>query len=146
MSAISTYKIFLMKGTTTGETTTYAKLIDIKNFPDLGGEPEKLDTTTLSDGQETSINGIKSMDTMTFDHNYDSDDYDTLKALEGVQTKYAVWMGGTESAGVITPTGSNGKFEFTGELSVFVTGGGVNEVVGMKSSIAASTPVVKVTT
>lgn len=146
MSAISTFKIFLMKGTTVAEVTTYSKLVDIKNFPDLGGEPEKLDTTTLSDSQETSINGIKSMDTMAFDHNYNAADYDTLKALEGVQTKYSIWMGGTEEAnGTITPTGSSGKFDFTGELSVFVTGGGVNEVVGMRSSIAASTPIVKVT-
>ena len=38
--AISTYKAFLMKGT--GETPTYEKLIDIKDFPDLGGAPEML--------------------------------------------------------------------------------------------------------
>ena len=46
--AISTYKVFLMKKKTTPEET-YEKLVDIKEFPDLGGEPEMLETTTLSD-------------------------------------------------------------------------------------------------
>lgn len=33
--AISSYKAFLMKGTGTG-TLTWTKLVDIKDFPDLG--------------------------------------------------------------------------------------------------------------
>ena len=45
--AISTYKIFLMMMQDSG--STYAKLVDIKDFPDLGGAPEMLETTTLSD-------------------------------------------------------------------------------------------------
>ena len=45
--AISTYKVFLMKKGDTGDT--WSKLVDIKEFPDLGGEPEMLETTTLSD-------------------------------------------------------------------------------------------------
>lgn len=47
--AINTYKVFLMKGATSGGNTTWTKLIDIKDFPDLGGSPEMLETTTLSD-------------------------------------------------------------------------------------------------
>ena len=47
--AISTYKVFLMKKT----TDAYEKLIDIKDFPDLGGAPEMLETTTLSDRMQT---------------------------------------------------------------------------------------------
>ena len=52
--AISTYKVFLMKKS----TSTYEKLVDIKEFPDLGGEPEMLETTTLSDNMQTYIAGI----------------------------------------------------------------------------------------
>lgn len=37
---ISTYKTYLMYKSTTS-ATAYTKLIDIKNFPDLGGEPER---------------------------------------------------------------------------------------------------------
>ena len=139
--AISTYKVFLMKK----ETSNYTKLIDIKDYPDLGGAPEMLDTTTLSDRATTSIPGIQKMDALAFTANYTKDDYDKVKALEGAEGEYAVWFGGTESAGVVTPTGSEGKFEFKGTPSVYVTGGGVNEVVGMTVTFAASTPVTKAT-
>lgn len=138
--AINTYKVFLMHSE---DGTTYTKIADIKNFPDLGGEPEMLETTTLSDNMQTYIGGIQSMDAMQFDMNYDPDVYDDLKLLAGTQEFFSVWFGGTEAGGVVTPTGSNGKFNFKGDLSVFVTGGGVNEVVGMRASIAPSTPVVK---
>lgn len=139
--AISTYKVFLMKGTTTSGTTTYSKLIDIKEFPDLGGEPEMLETTTLSDNMQTYIAGIQSLDGLTFTANYDLDDFKTLKALEGQTVHYAVWFGGTETSGTLTPTGENGKFSFDGQLSVFPVGGGVNEVVDMSITIAPSTPI-----
>ena len=121
--------------------STYSKLIDIKDFPDLGGEPEMLDTTTLSDGARTYIPGIQSQEAMTFTANYTSAGYATVKALEGTEQDFAVWFGGTVSNGVATPTGSDGKFEFKGKLVVFVSGGGVNEPVNMTISIAPSTEI-----
>ena len=137
--AISTYKVFLMHKTSS--ESTYTKLIDIKEFPDLGGEPEMLETTTLSDKMKTYIAGIQSMDGLTFSSNYDMAEFKKLKALEGKKESYAVWFGGTESGGVVTPDGSNGKFAFDGELSVYPVGGGVNEVVGMNITIAPSSPI-----
>lgn len=135
--AISTYKVFLM----VKKDNAYEKLIDIKSFPDLGGAPEMLETTTLSDGMQTYIAGIQSLDGLEFEANYTKDDFTSLKALEGVEKEYAVWFGGTETGGVATPTGEHGKFNFGGSLSVFPVGGGVNEVVGMTISIAPSTPI-----
>lgn len=137
--AISTYKVFLMKGTTSGSSTTYEKLIDIKEFPDIGGEPELLETTTLSDKMQTFILGIQSNEALNFNANYTKADFSTLQALEGEEKDYAIWFGGTESGGVVTPDGSDGKFSFKGELSVHVTGGGVNEVVDMGITIAPTT-------
>jgi len=134
--AISTYKTFLMKK---GEGTTWTKLIDIKDFPDLGGEPETLETTTLSDGMTTYIPGIQSTSALSFTANYTKADFTSLKALAGQQNDYAVWIGGTESDGTVTPTGTDGKFSFKGELSVYAAGGGVNEVVNMKITIVPST-------
>ncbi len=134
----STYKTFLMKGSGTG-TTTYQKLVDITEFPDLGGEPELLDTTTLSDKMRTFILGIQNNEGMEFNANYDKADYQALKALDGVETPFAVWFGGTESGGVVTPTGSEGQFSFKGLLSVRITGGAVNEVRGMAITIAPTT-------
>lgn len=136
--AISTYKVFLMKST---DGSVYEKLIDIKDFPDLGGSPEMLETTTLSDSMQTYIPGIQSLDALEFTANYTKADFDSLKALEGTEMSFAVWFGGTVEGGVATPTGSDGKFEFKGQLSVFPVGGGVNEVVGMTITIAPSTPI-----
>lgn len=137
--AISTYKIFLMKKATTGET--YEKVVDIKDFPDLGGAPEMLETTTLSDKMQTYISGIQSLDALEFTANYTKADFTKLKALEGKEESYAVWFGGEETGSTLTPTGSDGKFEFKGQLSVFPVGGGVNEVVNMTVTIAPSTPI-----
>ena len=138
--AISTYKVFLMKkADSSGDT--WEKLVDIKEFPDLGGEHEMLETTTLSDNMQTYIAGIQSLDGLAFTANYDVDDFQTLKGLEGQEKDYAVWFGGSGSAGSITPDGSNGKFSFKGQLSVFPVGGGVNEVVDMSITIAPSTPI-----
>jgi hypothetical protein len=137
--AISTYKIFLMMK---GETA-YEKLIDIKEFPDLGGSPEMLETTTLSDGMQTYIPGIQSLDALEFNCNYTLAEFKKLKALEGEEKEYAVWFGGTGEGEALTPTGSDGKFEFKGKISVFPVGGGVNEVVNMTVTIAPSTPIVQ---
>lgn len=137
--AISTYKVFLMhKG---ASESAYTKLIDIKEFPDLGGDPEMLETTTLSDKMKTYIAGIQSLDGLSFTANYDLTNFKELKALEGKNEKYAVWFGGTESGGVLTPTGSDGKFSFDGQLTAYPTGGGVNEVVDIGITIAPSTPI-----
>lgn len=135
--AISTYKIFLMMK----KEASYEKLIDIKDFPDLGGSPEMLETTTLSDKMQTYIPGIQSLDAPEFTANYTKEDFTKLKALEGVEHEFAVWFGGTEEANVLTPTGTDGKFQFKGQLSAFPVGGGVNEVVDMTVTIAPSTPI-----
>ena len=143
--AISTYKIFLMQKAS-GTGTNYTKLIDITSFPDLGGAPEMLETTTLSDGAQTYIAGIESRDAMEFEANYTKEDYTKLKALEGTEGSFSIWMGGTVSNGVVTPTGTDGKYDFKGHLSVYINGGSVNEVVKMTVSIAPSTAITIPTT
>ena len=135
--AISTYKSFLMHK----KSSTYEKLVDIKSFPDLGGSPELLETTTLSDCMTTNILGIQSLGALEFECNYTKEDYAKLKAMEGTEADFAVWLGGAVSGNAVTPNGSEGKFEFKGQLAVYVNGGGINEVVNMTVSIAASTPI-----
>ena len=138
--ATSSYKSFLMYKKS---GATYEKLVDIKDYPDIGGSPETLETTTLSDGMQTYINGIQSSEAMEFTINYDSTTYDTIDALADTETDFAIWFGGTESAGVVTPTGSEGKFEFKGYISIRVSGKGVNEVREAVISIAPSTVITK---
>lgn len=135
--AVSTYKSFLM----VKNATTWEKLVDIKSYPDLGGAPEMLEATTLSDPMTVNIMGIQTLDALEFECNYTLADYTKLKEMEGLDKEFAVWLGGTEAAGVATPTGSDGKFEFGGQLAVYVNGGGVNEVRNMTVSIATTTAI-----
>ena len=127
--ARSTYGIYLMHK---ASGSAYEKLIPIKDFPDLGGAPEMLETTTLSDAMQTYIEGIQSADALEFTANYTKEDYTKLTALKGKKEGYAVYFG---------EEGTDGKFEFDGYLSVRVNGGGVNEVVGMTISIAPATAI-----
>ena len=141
MDAISTYKVFLMYKADDDASTAYTKLVDIKEFPDLGGDPEMIETTTLSDNVQTNIPGVQSSTGFTFVTNYNLKDYQKIKALEGDTHSFAVWIGGTGEGSTLTPTGSDGKWKFDGKLVVYPNGGGVNEVINMTISIAASTPV-----
>ena len=129
--ATNTYGTYLMHK----NGSAYEKLTDITEFPDLGQDPDMLETTTLSDNMRTFILGIQNNDAMTFNSNYDPTAYQALKALANQTKSYAVWFGHT-SAGV--PDGNLGKFNFDGQLSVHPTGGGVNEVRGMSITIAPS--------
>lgn len=106
------------------------KKIDIKNFPDLGGAPEMLETTTLSDEVQTFILGIQSMDALEFTANYTKADYEAVLADEGKELYYALEFG---------EDGSEGVFEWQGQHTVWVTGAEVNSVVEMVISIAPST-------
>ena len=128
--AISTYGISLMYKAASG--STYTKLIDIKDFPDLGGAPEMLETTTLSDSMQTYIPGIRTLDALEFTANYTLADYQTIKGMGDTEHDFAVWFG---------TDGAEGKFEFKGRISAFPVGGGVNEVVGMTITIAPSTAI-----
>ena len=129
----------------TDQATTYTKLVDIKNYSDIGGSREMLETTTLTDDMQHFIPGIIQLDggSITFDCNYTLGTYTTLKGLENVEKDYAVWFGGTQTGGATTPTpdGADGKFEFKGQLTVRVTGKGVNEVREMQVSIAPTTDI-----
>jgi hypothetical protein len=134
--AISSYNARLMKGSGSGGTITWTKLIDVKTTPQLGGAPELLETTTLSDSAQTYINGIQSTEAMTFVANYSSADYDSLKLLENQTNDYAVWFGNNGD-------GAEGKFKFKGQLSVFINETSVNSVVEMTITIVPTTVITR---
>ena len=136
--AISTYNTFLMvKGT----GNTYSKLVDIKEFPDLGGDPETLETTTMTDAMQTHIMGLQGSEAMEFKANYTLTDYQAVAAVSGVQKDFAVYFGTDDNINksnadpTATTAGNMGKFKFSGQLSVRVNGASVNEVVEMTISI-----------
>lgn len=134
--AISTYNTFLM---VKGDGNTYTKVVDIKEFPDLGGDPETLETTTMTDAMQTFIMGLQGNEAMEFTANYTLTDYQACAALSGLQKEYSVWFGSDDNINktdaVAANGGDMGKFNFSGQLSVRVNSAAVNEVVEMTISI-----------
>lgn len=136
---VSTYKTYLMYKSTT-QTTEYTKLLDIKSFPDLGGEPERIDVTTLSDRVRKYTAGVQDLSSFNFTANYIAADYTKVLALVGQQRDYAIWVGATtDSSGIDTPTGANGQWSWTGDVSVFKNGGEVNASQDMTITAFPST-------
>ena len=121
--AISTYPITLKAGGT--------KLCDIKDFPDLGGAPEMLETTTLSDAAKTYIAGIQDQQALEFTANYTAVAYAAVNALT-TTTAFTLEFG---------TDGASGTFSWSGTASAYIVGSGVNEVVDMKIVIVPSTPI-----
>lgn len=123
--AIATYPVTLKAND--------SKLCDIKDFPDLGGAPELLETTTLSDSSRTYIQGIKDQQALEFTANYDPDAYEAINALTTTTTF-------TLEFGI---DGADSVFTWSGTASAYVLGAGVNEVVEMRIVIIPSTPITK---
>lgn len=137
--AISTYNTFLMYDSSSTSTPSWQKVVDIKEFPDLGQDPETLETTTMTNAMQTFIMGLQGNEALDFTANYTPTDYQTVAALSGVQKHYAIWFGSdtniNRTDAVASSGGDMGKFDFTGQLSVRVNGASVNEVVEMTISI-----------
>lgn len=124
--AISSYGITLKWGTS---AETAAKVVDIKDFPDLIGDPEMLETTTLSDAQVTNIPGIKGSDMLTFTANYTSADFAKVNDDAGTPLFYELAFS------------DGSKFTWQGQHTCGMPGKAVNEVLEFTINIAASTPV-----
>jgi hypothetical protein len=119
----------------------WEKLVDIKSYPDLGGSPELLEATTLSDPATVNIPGITNQDALEYECNYDLEKYAEINGMSGAEKEFALWLGGTETGGVATPTGSDGKFKCKGQISAYLNGSGVNEVRKMTVVIVPSSKI-----
>lgn len=129
--AINTYGISLSWGES---AENIAKIVDIKDFPDLMGTPEQLETTTLSNGSQTFINGVRSAETMSFTCNYTKEDFTAVMADSEKPLHYVLkFLDGSQ-------------FTWEGQHTCGLPGKGVNEVVEFTINIAASSAVEFVTT
>lgn len=136
--AMNTYMTFLMKST---DGSAYSDIVPIKDYPDFMNEVNTIDVTNLQNSMHTYIMGL--LDTggdMAFTANYTAADYQTVKALDdGTEHYLAIWFGGTESGGTITPTGNDGKWSFKGMVKVGIVGKGVDEAREMTIHVVPST-------
>ena len=97
-----------------GEASQYTLLKDLQEIPDLGGEAEALEITTLDDAAHMYTDGILNYgDNLPFKFLYVKDQFDTLVALEG-------------SIGWQVKLPDNTTCSFTGTSSVKLDAVGVN--------------------
>lgn len=106
----------------------FSKLIDITQYPDLGGSKEKIDVTTLSDKKKRTINGIEDTSDLEFNAWYEKADYEKLLAIEAADKidTYQLWFG---------EDGEDGIFEWQGKMAVYPTSGSSNAAREMSFSI-----------
>ena len=125
--AISSYKVELHNSATA--EGSFKKFADIKDFPDLFGEPNTLETTTLSDSMQTFIAGIKQVDSLQFTLNWDKTIANTIKEMEGKESYWKVIFS------------DDTEFAFAGQPSLGVTGKGVDEVLEMTLTIVPTSEI-----
>ncbi len=139
--AISTYKTFLVYDEE-GDGDEYEILVDIKSFPALGGAPEMLDATGLSNKMRVYIAGVQATEALEFTANYTQTDFDKVNALDdGTAKSLGVFFGGDLDGDEWADMGDDGMFKFEGAVSVHVDGGEVNAVQDMIITVAPSTEI-----
>lgn len=122
--------------------TTWDKLIDITDYPDLISTPERIETTTLSNEESrTYIADLRDTETFTFGTNFEHSKYVELntkggdKALKDNNGKSKIFA----CCLLFKQTGS--LIRWAAEITLGLSGGGISEVV--KGSVTA-TPMTEV--
>jgi hypothetical protein len=113
----------------TGTGSTYTDLSNLQEIPDLGGEVEAIEITTLDDAAHKYTDGLINYgDSLDFVFLYDTTQFTTLNALSGsVSWKVGLPDG---SAGAIDTTCT-----FSGAPSVRLNGVGTNGALTYTLSI-----------
>lgn len=118
--------------TTTGGDITWTELTGLKEIPDLGVDPEKVENTCLTDSIKHYEMGIGDPGDMEYVFKYVNDaatsPYRVLRGFEA-EHKDVMWKEETFDG---TTT------EFTGTCSVKRNGGGVNSAIDFTLGIALS--------
>jgi len=116
--AMLTNKTFLLHGTADeGGEMTFTKFVDITKYPQLGGEPEQVEVTTLSDTKKRYISGLEDTQKMEFGANYTVAAYKKVYDLQiaGTVEKWRLAFGDEE--------GSDGLWEWEGRINAFISEG-----------------------
>lgn len=120
MAVISKGITLLYKNT---EATEYTALTDLQEIPELGGDVEAIEITTLADAAHKYTDGIKSYgDSLEFKFLYAGEQFETLNDLTGVVS----WK-------VTLP--DNSACTFSGTSSVKLDGVGVNAALTYTLSV-----------
>lgn len=125
--AMLTNKTYLMKK---NSSSKWEEFIPITKYPQIGGEPEKIEVTRLKDTKKRYILGLQDSDSLSFEANYLKEDYKKLNAVEVTETvnTYRLCFGDTK--------GTDGCFEWSGKVVPYITEGESNAARKMSFTIS----------
>ena len=113
-----------------GSTGDFVELTNLQEIPELGGDAEAIEITTLADGAHMYVDGIKNYgDSLAFKFLYEKAQFATLNGLTTSQT----WK-------VALPDGESCSFD--GTCSVKLDGVGVNAALTYTLAVKPNTEMV----
>lgn len=125
----------ICSSTTASAINAYVQPVCLTDVPEIGGEPSRLETTTLCDAQKTYMQGIMDAgESLDFSANYNHSAFIAIKShLAGHKYPCKIFFGGIG--------GAQGSFSFDGYMDARVGSFGVDEVVPMTISITIASEI-----
>lgn len=114
---------------------TYDLIPNLQEVPELGGAAEKVDVTTLADGNYKYINGIKDFGDLAFKFLYDN---------SGETSNYRLCRGLEEAGDVVdwkVEFPDSTTFEFSGEASTAIDSAAVNAALTFTLNITLNSDI-----
>lgn len=115
--------------------TSYVKVADLTGFPELIGDAEDIDSTTMSDTHRTSEAGIQSSSSDPFMSQFERSKFEAIQELvekNGRNAKYRFCL---------LISSSKSVFDWVGSINVGLGAGEINDIISMPIPISRSTPV-----
>lgn len=113
-----------------GEASSFVELTNLQEIPELGGEKESIEITTLADAAHTYTDGLINYgDSLAFKFLYEKAQFASLTALEG-ECEWKVELPDAEAC------------TFSGSASVKLDGVGVNAALTYTLNIKPSSEMV----
>lgn len=114
----------------TGSPAAYAEIPNLMEVPELGGDPEQVEVTTLTDSVKKYIPGVRDLGDLTFSFLYDnSGPTSNYRILKGLET-----AGAPVEFKVEYPDGTG--HAFTAYVSVKMDSAAVNAALTFKASMS----------
>lgn len=114
----------------------YVEIPNLQECPELGGTAEKVEVTTLADGNKKYINGIKDFGDLAFKFLYDN---------STTTSNYRVVRGLEESGNVVdwkVTFPDNTEFAFSGEVTTAIDSASVNNALTFTANITLNSDIV----
>lgn len=130
---------------TISDSSVFKTLYGLSSVPDVGGSPEKIEVTNLSDGNKRYIQGIKDYGDLEFEFYYNKEEessaedirnsYQKLREIE--KANKSIWWQ------LVYPDGTGHRWK--GGVSVKRSAAGVNEALSFTASTALESEIEDIT-